>query len=168
MIAHAEKLEEELEILQESAYKSGMSEKKERPVEANSLKNELENLEENPEENFEIPDYFLKMKTLSSCNVRMSFKASPRTIGIYSVSSMMIEPKKGRKNPGEEYFTLVTQAIKLNSPYMDVICIISPKSLYESALKNDIPFHKWHIWIEKQLNASYLQTIYKKDSLKPR
>jgi hypothetical protein len=30
-----------------------------------------------------------------------------------------------RRNPIEEYFSLVTQSVKLNSPYMDTICTIS-------------------------------------------
>ncbi|OMJ90250.1 hypothetical protein SteCoe_7454 [Stentor coeruleus] len=71
-----------------------------------------------------------------------------------------------RKNPLEEYFTLViyiqiTQAVKLNSPYMDAICIIPPNELYERALKQDIPFHRWHVWVESQLTAAYIEIVYK-------
>ena len=57
------------------------------------------------------------------------------------------DPDSGRKDPGEEYFALVpstqaSQAVKLNSPYMDAICTVPIKELYEKAVKNAIPFHK--------------------------
>ena len=76
----------------------------------------------------------------------------------------MAEPVISRKKPIEEYFALLTQAIKLNSQYMDIICIVSTQTLYENALIDEIPFHKWHQWIETKLNELYLQTIYKKNS----
>jgi hypothetical protein len=51
---------------------------------------------------------------------------------------------------------------------MDTICVVSPKTLYETAVKNDVPFHKWHLWVEKQLNSAYLQSIYKSEGGKGR
>ena len=143
-------------------------EKKEKGKNKYSLKFELENLEEI--DNFEEPPpesaEIQARRTLSSNFLRNSFRAVPRTLGVFSWQGAKIEPKKSRKSPGEEYFTLLTQAIKLDSPYMDVICVVSPGSLYQTALKNDIPFHKWHSWVEKQLNSLYLQTIYQKNSNK--
>ena len=44
---------------------------------------------------------------------------------------------------------------------MDSILFIPANELYEKALKEDIPFHRWHIWIESQLTASYIQMVYK-------
>jgi hypothetical protein len=38
-----------------------------------------------------------------------------------------------KKDPIKEYFTLVTQAVKLCSPYMDAICTIPTRDLYEKA-----------------------------------
>jgi hypothetical protein len=46
---------------------------------------------------------------------------------------------------------------------MDAICVIPPNLLYEKALKDDIPFYKWHLWVESQLNSAYIQTVYKAD-----
>ena len=66
-----------------------------------------------------------------------------------------------RKTPPEEYFVLTVQSVKMNSPHMDNICSISTHDLYEKAIKEGIPFHKWHIWIESQLNAAYVQQLYK-------
>ena len=51
-------------------------------------------------------------------------------------------------------------AVKLNSPYMDSICSISIKDLYDKALTANIPFHKWQSWIEKELNSKYLKMLY--------
>ena len=51
---------------------------------------------------------------------------------------------------------------------MDVICVVSANNLYASAIKNDVPLHKWHTWVERQLNAAYLQSIYSKVSSKGR
>ena len=36
-------------------------------------------------------------------------------------------------DPIEDYFTLVTSSVKLNSPYMDAVCTISTKELYNMA-----------------------------------
>ena len=76
-----------------------------------------------------------------------------------------LEPDLCRKDPGQEYFTLTSQAVKLNSPYMDTICTVSTKDLYDKAVRNSIPFHKvspmqWHVWIESQLTTAYLDSLY--------
>lgn len=103
--------------------------------------------------------------TFPVSDLRKSFRMAPRTLGVYKQFTVFVPSVKvNRKSPSEEYFYLSTQAIKLNSLYLDSICTISPNSLYLSALKNEIPFHKWYIWIEKQLNAAYLTSIYKRDS----
>lgn len=78
-----------------------------------------------------------------------------------------------RKDPSEEYFLLVssiqaTQAVKFSSPYMDRVCTVSAKSLYEQALREAIPFHKvsnrqWHTWIEDQLTRAYVSDLYSSD-----
>ncbi|OMJ72819.1 hypothetical protein SteCoe_28656 [Stentor coeruleus] len=156
LIEHCEKITEEMEILEMSnQYRQPESHSRENK----SLKIELEDLEEAIEDPFpELPDQFQK-RTFS---IRNSFRVGPRSLQVVKALNLHIIPVKIRKNPGEEYFTLSTQAIKLNSPYMDVICIESPKVLYDLAIKNDVPFHKWHEWIEKKLNAKYLETIYKK------
>jgi hypothetical protein len=102
--------------------------------------------------------------------------ASPRILTLSPPSLLSIPPKPKdleppvRRDPGQEYFALVpftqaSQAVKLNSPYMDTICTVPTKELYEKALKIKVPFHKvrnsqWHIWIESQLTNAYLESIY--------
>ena len=54
-------------------------------------------------------------------------------------------------DPIEDYFTLVTSSVKLNSPYIDAICTIQTKDLYQMALEQNVPFHKWHYWVENKL-----------------
>jgi hypothetical protein len=61
------------------------------------------------------------------------------------------------RDPLEEFFKLTCQAIKLNSPHMNMICTIDTKSLYKKALKLNIPFFKWHIWIEDFLNKEFFR-----------
>lgn len=63
-------------------------------------------------------------------------------------------------DPIEDYFTLVTSSVKLNSPYMDTVCTISTKDLYSLALEQNIPFHKWHSWVENKLTNEYIQSVY--------
>lgn len=98
-----------------------------------------------------------------SIDLKKSFKMAPRTLGNHKQEQIQIKAQNARKSPSEEYFFLATQAMKLNSVYIDTICTVSPKSLYQTAIKNQIPFHKWHTWIEQQLNASYLSAIYKRE-----
>ena len=79
-------------------------------------------------------------------------------------NNIVITPTRiQRKKPPEEYFLLAAQAIKMNSPHIENICSVSSSQLYEKALKEGIPFHKWYIWIESQLNAAYVQQLYKKN-----
>lgn len=56
---------------------------------------------------------------------------------------------KQRLSPGEEYFTLVTQGVKMNieGRGRDV----ATKLLYQKAMKEGVTFDKWHRWVEEQL-----------------
>ena len=47
---------------------------------------------------------------------------------------------------------------------MDAICTIPTKDLYDKAVKNNIPFHKWHVWIENQLTNEYIKSLYEVQS----
>jgi chromosome segregation ATPase len=151
----SEKQSEELEILKNPSESSAFL----TSAEGGSLQRELQDLEEDFEaEGFESPP-----KRRLSSSLRNSFKMMARTIGIFKQDPVAVTTKKKqRKAPCEEYFVLATQAIKLNSPYMDSICTINAKKLYENALQNEVPFHKWHLWIENQLNSAYLSGVYAK------
>lgn len=99
----------------------------------------------------------------------------PRNIPRLSTTLIVNLPCKRsqRKDPSEEYFLLVlptqaTQAVKFSSPYMDSVCTVSAKSLYEQALRDAVPFHKvgsrqWHAWIEDQLTRAYVSDLYSAD-----
>ena len=135
-----EKLEEELRLAEEARHKS-LKERKE--SQSFSLNSELASLEEPIDE-----ENLFAVKNLTTTHPQEVFYLRKK-----------YEPP--RKDPSEEYFTLVTQAVKMNSPYMDTICVIPTQSLYKKALDNDVPFHRWHIWIESQLNSYYIQMLYK-------
>lgn len=178
LLALTEKQAEEIEIIQLASPKSASIPSHK---ESSSLHLELQDLEDLEVEDFEnfsndkaqiftlnpepVDRSGKKNFTFPVSELRKSFRMAPRTLGIYKQFTILVPCiKSNRKPPSEEYFYLSTQAIKLNSMYLDSICTISPNTLYQTALKNDIPFHKWHIWIEKQLNAAYLTSIYKRDS----
>jgi hypothetical protein len=59
----------------------------------------------------------------------------------------------------EEYFNLACLSVKLNSPYMDAICSTSNRKLYKEAMKHQIPFHKWHMWIDDYLTEQYITSV---------
>ncbi|CAG9311262.1 unnamed protein product [Blepharisma stoltei] len=87
---------------------------------------------------------------------------------IVNEGSVIIEGKKEkitRKDPAEEYFLLTTQTVKMNSPYMETICIIPAQTLYQKAIRDNIPFHKWHVWVESELNSAYIQSLYNTDTI---
>ena len=77
----------------------------------------------------------------------------PKKSGVVKARYSHLPP---RKDPGEEFFILAVQAIKLNSPYMDEICTESPQELYRRALANKVPFHQWYPWIDDRLREVYL------------
>lgn len=57
-----------------------------------------------------------------------------------------------RLSPGEEYFTLVTQGVKMNIEGGGRE--VATKLLYEKAMKEDVTFDKWHRWVEEQLQET--------------
>lgn len=90
-----------------------------------------------------------------------SFIFNP-ALDICPQSSTTVLPVKSSRDPIEEYFTLTTQAVKMNSPHMDRIGILPASFLYQKAKEEQIPFHRWHVWIESQLNFEYIQHLYHK------
>lgn len=92
---------------------------------------------------------------------------------VHSIEVKGSDQVSNHKDPGKEYFALASQAVKMNSPYMDTICTVSTKELYAKAVRNSIPFHKvrlmqWHIWIESQLTSAYLESLYTAENRKNR
>jgi len=65
------------------------------------------------------------------------------------------------RDPMQEFFNLTCQAIKLNSPQMNVICSVDTKQLYLKAQKMGIPFFKWATWIEDFLNKEFMRNVLK-------
>ena len=85
----------------------------------------------------------------------------------YDSITIQTSLKQQRKDPSEEYFILTVQAVKMNSPYMETICVIPHATLYEKALFERVPFHLWRSWIESQLNFEYIQKLYEGKGQKP-
>ena len=66
------------------------------------------------------------------------------------------------RDPLKEFFTLTLQSVKLNSPHMNIICMLNKDELYDKAIKEGVPFFQWQIWIEKLINKEVLSKIIKK------
>ncbi|CAG9334974.1 unnamed protein product [Blepharisma stoltei] len=184
--AKIDKLEEDLKLTENSRSKS-QTPKKLKHSRHHSLLTEIESVRsDEKEKKLKLPEIreeeemvitsiaskaFLSFTPHGKSGHKVfSFDRSQKTLdididlGIIHIESKKAKDFPGRKDPAEEYFFLATQAVKMNSSYMDAICIIPPQNLYEKAMKEDVPFHKWHIWIESQLNSAYIQMLYKKDS----
>lgn len=168
------RLEEDLSMMKfsdnDTSAKPGMSH-------ASSLHSELESLADEYDEiafksalgqgNNSIEDLlFLKPSHIHSHTPKTrtsSLFSNTRSFSISSGLGINISQTKGqRKKPPEEYFLLTVQAVKMNSPHMESVYSVSSQELYDNAIKQGIPFHKWHIWIESQLNLAYVQSLYKK------
>ncbi|OMJ96099.1 hypothetical protein SteCoe_272 [Stentor coeruleus] len=107
--------------------------------------------------------FFMKPHHLENLSTRFTSIQSYSKLFSLVTSNIGVTSKKiSRKPASEEYFFLATQVLKMNSPYMDSICSISTQKLYEKVLKEDVPFHKWYEWIEKQLSSIYIRKLYKK------
>ena len=156
---YAEKLEEERSLL--DSRKSERSE----PLRHNSsLYSELSILE-SCEDNEEFLEDSLFWKKTSGSTQLLSLQCCSRTFSITQNSQIQIFAIKSQRKPApEEYFALATQAVKMNSPYMESICSVPTSQLFEKASKDEIPFHKWHEWISKQLGLIYIDIIYKKNA----
>lgn len=167
--SHSERLEEDLSLPSTSSPATP----KPKLFHSLSLQNELEIIESelneeilNEEHNSIVEALFAN--TSDKCKTpqtRTSSLSYFKPLNTDSGSSISISPfKTPRKGPPEEYFTLSVQAVKMNSPHMDNIVNVSPTELYNKAIKAGIPFHKWHLWIESQINSIYVQTLYKKST----
>ena len=75
---------------------------------------------------------------------------------------MILENQKIRGDPLKEFFTLTLQSVKLNSPHMNIICMLNKDSLYDEALKEGIPFFQWNDWILKRINKEVMSKILSK------
>mmetsp|Transcript_7779 Transcript_7779/g.14872 ORF Transcript_7779/g.14872 Transcript_7779/m.14872 type:complete len:823 (-) Transcript_7779:3429-5897(-) len=56
-----------------------------------------------------------------------------------------------RKEPMQEFFILTYQACKLNDDDRDNMNYIPVENLYETALKQGVPFNRWHDWIKQEM-----------------
>jgi hypothetical protein len=163
-----EKLEEDIKIA-ENSQKTKASESNQN---SSSLLAELQMLQD-PEESVKItdeseddffspkPGRFQERRFSYTPNAKMmqyGFNLTTEQVSTLGVPSKI---KDIRKDPDEEYFILATLAVKTNSPHMDTICVIPHSVLYEKAKRDGIPFHQWHLWIERQLNYEYIQTLYR-------
>ena len=124
----------------------------------------------------EIEDKFLEIPKFSQetestqLNISASsFSLNPKSLGIYNQGSISIIQNNAAQAielTNEKFFKMVldkqtVDVVKANSPTMNEMNI-STKSLYELAIKNEVPLHKWHIWIESQMIAhSYKNTSRK-------
>jgi myosin heavy subunit len=160
-----EQLEEEAKVLEDQRTKNSGS-----AQESNSLLYELQCLKETESGKSDESDeeFFSPQNTLKSHEKRNTYTPNFRP-QIYpeffeTITYPFIEiPSKGKeikKDPTEQYFILTVQAVKLNSPHMDTICVIPHATLFQKAISENIPFHKWHMWIETQLNFEYIQSLY--------
>ena len=169
-----EKLEEDLSLRfmkeTESPPRLGELRLTSSQLEMPSLEDELEGIFDYDSENlgFDESDSSSQLGNSSTKLAKLHRASSCSYLKLLTTdrpSSIQISPEKvQRKSPPEEYFALSVQAVKMNSPHMDNIINASASQLYQKAIKMGIPFHKWHVWIESQLNSIYVQTIYKKNT----
>lgn len=68
------------------------------------------------------------------------------------------------RDPMQEFFMLTCQAIKLNSTHMNTICTIDAMQLYKKVVKLDVPFFRWHQWIEDSLNKEFMRAVLRSRS----
>ena len=160
-----ERLEEEAKVIEEPKTKNSSSNQ-----ECNSLLFELQCLKEPDSDKSQDSDdeFFSPQNTFKSFERRNTYTPSTRPppcileIVSYPLIEVLCQTRESKKkDPTEQYFILTTQAVKLNSPHMDAICVIPHSALFDKAKSENIPFHKWHLWIETQLNFEYIQSLYK-------
>jgi len=63
----------------------------------------------------------------------------------------------------KQYFYFAGEAVKMNSPLLKKEKNLPFEELYKKALKDQVPFHKWHTWIESQLYSTHMQVFCKNE-----
>ena len=68
-----------------------------------------------------------------------------------------------RRPPEEEFFFMLLTCYKINHAHMSKICDINGKNLFEKAASvKKIPFFEYPNFIEKELDAAYMNMMYQK------
>ncbi|TNV83150.1 hypothetical protein FGO68_gene10009 [Halteria grandinella] len=76
-------------------------------------------------------------------------------------SFSMNQDYQANRDPLKEFFALTLQSVKLCSPHMNIICMLNKDTLYDKAIKENVPFFKWYSWIEQTINKEVLSKIIK-------
>eukprot|EP00164_Ancoracysta_twista_P001500 GFYU01001966.1.p1 GENE.GFYU01001966.1~~GFYU01001966.1.p1 ORF type:complete len:524 (-),score=138.03 GFYU01001966.1:424-1995(-) len=67
-----------------------------------------------------------------------------------------------RKDPMEEFFYLTAMSVKLNFEYMDEVCDVKSKTMFNRVLSEEVPFHQWYNWVRAQLTKAHLEKMYER------
>ena len=129
--------------------------------------------------NFSLKDSFTTFNNLSIVNLSfdpgsndenkqtINFNISnKKELEICSQNEVFIhKTEKKHEICPKDYFFMVKNnqtfdVVNKNSSHLESIQT-SADLLYETALKSKIPLHKWHLWIESQLNALYIKSVSK-------
>lgn len=114
-----------------------------------------------------LEEYVFSSNMTSSASKTIFFTpdlSKPRAfndLSLYTIQVAEIKPTRkvnARKSVSEEFFYLTTQSIKMSSPFIDIICSISTRELYQKVQQENIPFHnvrtmQWHTWLVERLSA---------------
>jgi len=64
----------------------------------------------------------------------------------------------------KEFFCLTALAIKLNTgDILDSVSTVSNKQMYQKALEQKVPFHKYAAFIEREITHAYIERVYNPD-----
>lgn len=167
---HSERLAEEISILELKE-----PEVKPKLVHASSLQSELEEILDHSYESLpssinvqneeSIDMLFMKPTRFHSQTPQTRTSSMISYFKLFSLCQSdgisVFPTREQRKKPPEEYFALCAQAVKMNATHLENLYSVSVEKLYEKAIKSGIPFHKWHVWIESEINAAYVHQLYK-------
>ncbi|KAM3127501.1 hypothetical protein pb186bvf_020381 [Paramecium bursaria] len=92
---------------------------------------------------------FFEMEKNNISMIRPSLRPSlrPSIIGFGNLKQTMLNAKRDQY---QEFFDLLSQCVKLNSKYFDLIYSVDTSQFYQEAVKA-APFNKWSEWIEQKL-----------------
>lgn len=74
------------------------------------------------------------------------------------------DPTKHYDDKAKEFFFLTALSIKINQgDRLEDVQTISTKQLYRKAAIQKVPFHKFHVWLSREIVHAYIGRIYEKD-----
>ncbi|OMJ65585.1 hypothetical protein SteCoe_37956 [Stentor coeruleus] len=126
-----------------------------------SIKSDIDDFEDNYQE---VPKFSMESGIPNeNISIRGSFLSPSNIFNFCAQDTISVLPVVKAQVFNEEFFKTTLYVVKKNSPHLEELNA-DYKPLYDVAVRDKIPLHKWHLWIESQLTNIYYKNLTKSNT----